>query len=662
MKKSIYLILTCLAIMLSSCILRINLELQENGDGEFSVMAGMSPEEVGTLSPVIPEEEDLDSICTLMLQEGTDDGKVPQPIEEDGYYWCPMESENTSFTSIKQDMDPDSGEYLKSYRDGDYLIFDSVFSPDELTGDGKNSSSPVTFEFLIKMPGRIVEHNADRVVSSGLIWDLQPDELVHIYAKSDLSASADQSGSLSSTTASEGSLKSQPTAANTDQPPYQISYIDSAGLWVLDMDTSEINQIWSGPVDKYDWSADGKRLWIQSNREVFVLEVDLPSQSRVLFQENKDVWEINWSPDGDKLAYCAYYESEDQGYQGSIFLLDLETLELTIFNDQANCIDIGNLAWSPDGKIIHYAEWQTLTSIGLPSLEVDASEISGDFMGPVSQIKYNPRGEWLMTYHYESEGTGTVNIWRSGEKIYTTTAGSPMAEWSPDGRFLAYNVNHTIYPFTNETPLQLFDTESKTETDVYPPGGLNPAWAPDGETLVYVTYRGALVAVDLASLEARILMEESDQEYLSPVIPMGGDKTPTGYRATTDFVPSWSADGSQILYAYPEQFYLVDVTSGETSFLMEGQKATWRFSYMAVQPTPTPTVTHTATPEPSRTPTPTPIPTQTVRSVEEMDDLVNFESSVVDQGGAFPVVYVILPVLLIGAGIVVWVYSRRPKG
>ena len=187
---------------------------------------------------------------------------------------------------------------------------------------------------------------------------------------------------------------------------------------------------------------------------------------------------------------------------------------------------------------------------------------------------WSPDGERLAFVRYDEPGRAHIFVTDPGNPEIQMTFGDTVDEapaWSPDGRYIAFARSDQA-----EAPrIYLLDTESpraRPRRLISQPGTTTefwPTWSPDGRRIAFVGNDGTIFVVDVDGgpvvplvkwrggfgkiawgpdgLIAATVMNEDDDVY---VVREDG----TGLRRVTDLVvppdgfPSWSPDGSQLVY------------------------------------------------------------------------------------------------------------------
>jgi len=221
---------------------------------------------------------------------------------------------------------------------------------------------------------------------------------------------------------------------------------ESSLVWI---DRQGVSQRLPLPLDGY-WapsiSPDGRRLALTIELDIFILDLDRSALTRFTFEGNNHL--PVWSPDGQRLTFSSARNGHPNLFWKMTDGSGVAEQLLTSKQHQ----DPGS--WSPDGKILAFAELHSETNwdIWLLRLENDPGP------EPFLQTRFNE-------YH-------------------------PMI--SPDGRWLAYTSNESgrqeiyVRPFPGGRGKWLISTE----------GGREPLWSRDGSELFYRT-GGKLMAVTI---------------------------------------------------------------------------------------------------------------------------------------------------------------------
>jgi tricorn protease len=172
---------------------------------------------------------------------------------------------------------------------------------------------------------------------------------------------------------------------------------------------------------------------------------------------------------------------------------------------------------------------------------------------------FTPDSKWVV-YYSNAYGVGDLYKVR-------TTGGEPIRltwdnrEWkylprvSPDGQWIAYDFNgspgswrHRGYQGSNNADIWLarFATpiEAPARLTENPGQDFAPLWAPDGETIYYVSDRGG--EVNLWSMDRK----------------GGHPRQITHYQSDGVRLPDISADGKKIVYEYNSEIWICDTKSG----------------------------------------------------------------------------------------------------
>jgi dipeptidyl aminopeptidase/acylaminoacyl peptidase len=235
-----------------------------------------------------------------------------------------------------------------------------------------------------------------------------------------------------------------------------------------------------------------------------------------------------WSPDG---KYLSFLSSDGEKGKTQIWLLDRRggaPQQLTSVKE-----DIDDFEWSPDGKRI--------------LLEMSEDEDAGDKKdgeGPKA-----PKPIVLDRYHFKHDVGGYLTAASrthlylfdvDAKKLDTLTSDKNFedsdAEWSPDGKRIAYVSNHEKDP--DQSPndeIYVIDAQAgaapRKVIGSYSGSGQRLSWSPDGKLIAYVVGDDAkynaysmnhLAVVSVADGTSRVLTGKFDRGVSSPKFAADG--------------------------------------------------------------------------------------------------------------------------------------------
>ena len=229
--------------------------------------------------------------------------------------------------------------------------------------------------------------------------------------------------------------------------------------------------------DKYhDWSPDGSKLAFSADGELYIMNENGTSQTRLTDSADFFVWECDWSPDGTQITFRASVSGNQE-----IYIIDADGTDETRLTNNSTADK--HPVWSPDGgKIAFVASGEiysmnpdgTGQTIVTNKTDVYAYEI--DWSPDSNQLTF--RGEVVPRqdiYVVSSDGTGLTNITDSAVVDLNP-------KWSPTGTRIAYSCNFEICVIDPDgsNVLELTDNPA---SDSY------PSWSSDGNTIVFASDR-----------------------------------------------------------------------------------------------------------------------------------------------------------------------------
>jgi Tol biopolymer transport system component len=348
-------------------------------------------------------------------------------------------------------------------------------------------------------------------------------------------------------------------------PATSFSFTDARGLWLWD--SGQVRQLDNRMVDSLAWSPEGQLLayeawWPSDEQGVWLYDVETEQVERIARSE-ATVYTLRWSPDGGTLAYSL-------AQPPAIWLHDVNGEARTELAAPAE-----RLSWAPDGEQLAYAERGNLVSYDVVSQSarvlVRALEDDGSLPQPGAyRPAWSPRSD-VIACTVASAGLeqpllvptnlpDAIDADATSNLIGSIAAGQIEVVWSPRGDRLAIlaanpdaaDQGSAIYMvdvparWAGDTRL-----EPRQLTDVDRPGQpvSPPAWSPDGARLA------AVVGAELWLWD--IESSAAERWYAFPV-------------ALEENAVRWSPDGSGFLLRQGDRihWFLADVP-GDPALLVQ---------------------------------------------------------------------------------------------
>ncbi|WP_026946836.1 S9 family peptidase [Algoriphagus marincola] len=298
--------------------------------------------------------------------------------------------------------------------------------------------------------------------------------------------------------------------------------------------------------------------------------------------------DLTASPDGKAVAWVFNSEGER-----NIFLAEspnFEAKKITNFEGDEG-LGLGELAFSPDGKILAFVRGNSRNSSGEAANPaqlqentdfkihlIDLTTLKTRYFSPGSTITFSPDGQALV---YK---IGPNVYWKSlndsssqQERLFVSRGGSSQLSFSPDGEKLAFVSTRGDHSF-----IGIWDFEQKKLT--YPETSLDkdsyPAWSPDGKQLAYLRIPNINNLLSFTAIKEsnpwsiRVLdMETMKAEEVWNSGTGPGSVVVWDLPAEADRL--WWTPSGQLVFPWEKngwmQLYAVNPTSGEVKHLTKGQ-------------------------------------------------------------------------------------------
>lgn len=225
-------------------------------------------------------------------------------------------------------------------------------------------------------------------------------------------------------------------------------------LYTINKDGSELTQLTHGPGDVYSaaWSHDGKHIVFSAGQDrghrplsLYVMQSDGTNVEQITFQTQAIVSDIYpaWSPDGKKIAFSSNPPNKgEENLNYSLFTVELENLEIQRLTEesQPDWQHYAGVDWSPNGKqLVFYVgnNWNGAPS-GMYILDIETSQIT-EIKAPSNLVwdtspRWSPNGQQIVfssnrdyvntdktfrsdIYIMDADGSNAVRLTNSGNNI-----------------------------------------------------------------------------------------------------------------------------------------------------------------------------------------------------------------------------------------------------
>ena len=250
--------------------------------------------------------------------------------------------------------------------------------------------------------------------------------------------------------------------------------------------SERINEIGTEGSGNYAVSGAGTLAYVAGGRSLNATRLvwtDRTGKVEPLPLPERDYENVMISPDGTRAIV------QIRGGKTELWIYDFARSTITPIGESAGSSQAP--LWTADGTRIIYRG----TSQGLRNLSwrmADGSGIEERLATKQDAIQtptsVSPDGHWLVFNENSAQEPGGVNIWlmqldgdRTPRHFFTAPAGESDGQFSPDGKWLAYQASvssrQEIYvsPFPGPGPRRQVSTD----------GGIEPLWSRDGRELFF---------------------------------------------------------------------------------------------------------------------------------------------------------------------------------
>ncbi|MBA3873487.1 MAG: PD40 domain-containing protein [Anaerolineae bacterium] len=260
--------------------------------------------------------------------------------------------------------------------------------------------------------------------------------------------------------------------------------------------------------------------------DIFVMNSD-GSHLHPLTETKYDERYPAWSPDGKYIVFSSNKDRKgDPGYGDygipsySLYIMNSDGSyrhRLTHFEDSNNDLQP---SWSPNGKsIVYYAETREFRWI--EKMSSDGQEHHSLYIGDGFEPSWSPNSEEIIYTKGEYGGSQIYTMDADGSNIRSLTSAkkyNQSAVFSPDGQWIAFESTRDQSDNYENLPFDIYvmrEDGSDVKRLTFD-GGFSPSWSPDGTQIVYDTSKGIAI-INRDGSESKIILPSQNYEYSSPV-------------------------------------------------------------------------------------------------------------------------------------------------
>lgn len=266
----------------------------------------------------------------------------------------------------------------------------------------------------------------------------------------------------------------------------------------------------SNAIPEWELSPDGTQITIIDFGHSDLLLVDSrDGNSQTVFEGTFPFAKVEWSHDGRYILL-----TNRDLYR--ITAADGAVTQLT------SGVQTGFAHWSPDDSRIAYTHRGGLYVI--PSEGGDAQQLVNNMVEP--NFVWSPDGEWLLFTHHREEriqsivsDIGVVHVDGSGFANTQNARSSSLVQWSADSQFIYYEDWDEV---TGDHPVYIMTLSTGERFQASPHSGFSAIWSPDGR-YVAVQIDNRLHLVEAATGERCIVHRDgSAYPYIWRPVPIDG--------------------------------------------------------------------------------------------------------------------------------------------
>ena len=251
------------------------------------------------------------------------------------------------------------------------------------------------------------------------------------------------------------------------------------GLYLIDWD-GQNQRLWMSDKARFAgapaWRSDGKRVAIAMFTEAnwsyttFILDLQTRQVENLTAKTPKDLVHASvvWSPDGRWIGYTGYYEDSPENFD--VFKQNVGSGKVVNLTNSPKHHD-SQPSWSPDGKKVVFSSRRDREETSdsedfIYIMDVDGKnevQLTDDYPASDSYPQWSPDGKKIAFLSYGRTGPYRIDLYLMDpdgsniERLTFDELQKSSAGWSPDGKWLIYNMRtergkpHDVFRVNVET-------------------------------------------------------------------------------------------------------------------------------------------------------------------------------------------------------------------